>query len=644
MLSPEALEEAGEALARVYRGIEADMLNYLVDLMLSGGGVTSRSVTAAALLGQTHAGELRRIIDSHAGEVDAELRATVEKFMRASDADDMERLGRPGTEKEWPRQMDATVRGLAAILQRDNLHMEQGALDAFLSASTEAIARVNSGASTAERALHRAVRRLERDGVSVVQYRDAAGNLTVRNRVDVAVRRHVRTQIAQDGARMTARAMDEYGVQLVEVSSHPNARPSHAAWQGQVYGWRGAVSIDGRSYEGLEAATGYGSVDGLLGANCRHSFGPYLPGAPRAYERDPKHASGLPGEEVYRLEQRQRAGERAIREAKRELAGARKCYDASPTNAARVEVVRAQDLLARRQEAMRRLVKESNAKSLTGHPVLNRHPAREWAGDMPGGAWVKSSGRTLAQLMDGKAAREAMARAGASRTAVSRAVAEEMKLQGMKASDFSTLTAVEQRSVFSKILAKLKPARPEGKHYAPFRKIKGEHTAAQDLAATNPRYKPLDPKWSVNCQRCVSAYEARRRGYDVTAKPGGIADDRLPSMFDPGGWPNVYRDFDLVDCAADSRNGVRARVDSLMGEWGDGSRAIVYVEWENQNFGHVFIAERVNGTTRYVDPQTNSTDVSGYFDLISKDWAYCMRVDDREFTELIGECCKEVRR
>lgn len=644
MLSPEALEEAGEALARVYRGIEADMLNYLVDLMLSGGGVTSRSVTAAALLGQTHADELRRIIESHAGEVDAELRATVEKFMRASDADDMERLGRPGTEKEWPRQMDATVRGLAAILQRDNLHMEQGALDAFLSASTEAIARVNSGSSTAERALHRAVRRLERDGVSVVQYRDAAGNLTVRNRVDVAVRRHVRTQIAQDGARMTARAMDEYGVQLVEVSSHPNARPSHAAWQGQVYGWRGAVSIAGRSYEGLEAATGYGSVDGLLGANCRHSFGPYLPGAPRAYERDPRHASGLAGEEVYRLEQRQRAGERAIREAKRELAGARKCYDVSPTNAARVEVVRAQDLLARRQEAMRRLVKESNAKSLTGHPVLHRHPAREWAGDMPGGAWVKSSGRTLAQLMDGKAAREAMARAGVSRTAVARAVAEEMRLQGMKASDFSTLTAVEQRSVFSKILAKLKPARPDGKHYAPFRKIKGEHTAAQDLAATNPRYKPLDPKWSVNCQRCVSAYEARRRGYDVTAKPGGIADDRLPSMFDPGGWPHVYRDFVLVDCAADSRNGVRARVDSLMGEWGDGSRAIVYVEWENQNFGHVFIAERVNGTTRYVDPQTNSTDVSGYFDLISKDWAYCMRIDDREFTELIGECCKEVRR
>ena len=38
------------------------------------------------------------------------------------------------------------------------------------------------------------------------------------------------------------------------------------------------MTVDGRTYDSLEAATGYGSVDGLLGANCRHSFGPYLPG------------------------------------------------------------------------------------------------------------------------------------------------------------------------------------------------------------------------------------------------------------------------------------------------------------------------------------------------------------------------------
>lgn len=633
MLSPEALEEAGEALARVYRGIEADMLNYLVGLMLDGGGVTSRSVTAAALLGQTHADELRRIIEAHSSEVDAELRATVEKYMRASDADDMERLGRPGTEKAWPRQMDATVRGLAAILQRDNLHMEQGALDAFLSASTEAITRVNSGASTAERALHRAVRRLERDGVSVVQYRDAAGNLTVRNRVDVAVRRHVRTQIAQDGARMTARAMDEHGVQLVEVSSHPNARPSHAAWQGQVYGWRGAVSIDGHSYEGLEAATGYGSVDGLLGANCRHSFGPYLPGAPRAYERDPKHASGLPGEEVYRLEQRQRAGERAIREAKRELAGARKCYDASPTNAARVEVVRSQDLLARRQEAMRRLVTESNAKSLTGQPVLHRHPAREWAGDMPGGAWVKSSGRTLAQLMDGKAAREAMARAGASRTAVTRAVAEEMKRQGMKASDFPTLTAGEQRKMFARAVPGVTPVK-DGRRQ--FLKIAGEHDREADLAAVNPGFTSRDPKWTLNCQRCVPSYEMRRRGFDVVAKPRIVDENGMPKDTDPmnAQWSKVFDGQEWKRC------GGKSGCDRLLKSWGDGARAEVYVIWPKKRGGaHVFTAENIGGEIRYMDPQSGRTDVSGYFKLAKPGGTMASRIDGLDPSDAIELCC-----
>lgn len=470
MLSPDALEEAGEALARVYRGIEAEMLDYLARLMLSGGGVTSRSATAAALLGQTHADELRRIIASHAAEVDAELRATVERHLRASDADDMERIGRPGTEKAWPRQMEATLRGLAAILERDNLGMERGAVEAFLQASTAAIAKANAGVETAERALHAAVRQLERDGVRIVQYVDAGGNATVANRADVAVRRHVRTQIAQDGARMTADAMDRYGVQLVEVSSHPNARPTHASWQGQVYGWRGTVTVDGRTYDGLEAATGYGSVDGLLGANCRHSFGPYLPGARRAYERDPKHASGLPGEQVYALEQRQRAGERAIREAKRELSGARICYDASPTPSARAEVVKAQELLARRQDAMRRLVAESNALSVTGRPVLHRHPAREWAGDMAGGVRIASSGRKVDELLAGKAAQAAMARAGVSKTAVKRAIADEMKRQGMEPSDFPTLTAGEQRRMLRNVVfdrKKLLPVEERRKRFKP---------------------------------------------------------------------------------------------------------------------------------------------------------------------------------
>lgn len=635
MLSPDALEEAGEELARVYRGIEAEMLDYLARLMLSGGGVTSRSATAAALLGQTHAGELRRIIASHAAEVDAELRATVERHLRASDADDMERIGRPGTEKAWPRQMEATLRGLAAILERDNLGMERGAVEAFLKASTAAIAKVNAGAETAERALHAAVRQLERDGVRIVQYADANGNATVANRADVAVRRHVRTQIAQDGARMTADAMDRYGVQLVEVSSHPNARPTHASWQGQVYGWRGTVTVDGRTYDGLEAATGYGSVDGLLGANCRHSFGPYLPGARRAYSRDPKHASGLPGEQVYALEQRQRAGERAIREAKRELSGARICHDAAPTLAARAEVVKAQELLARRQDAMRRLVAESNALSVTGRPVLHRHPAREWAGDIAGGVRIASSGRKVDELLAGKAAQAAMARAGVSKTAVKRAIADEMRRQGMEPPDFSTLTAGEQRRTLNAIMPGVTPMKAGRRQ---FRKIGGEHTASQDLAAVNPSYATMEPRWTRNCQRCVPAYEMRRRGYDVVVKPRLVDESGklVGAKGDPvyAGWASIFENARFEPC-----NGTgRARCDTLMRRWGDGARAEVYVNWAKGD-AHVFVAENRNGKVVYIDPQNGVEDASGYFKKAKRNCTMIARIDNLNPSKLIDGCC-----
>ncbi|MFR5092561.1 MAG: phage minor capsid protein [Adlercreutzia equolifaciens] len=73
---------------------------------------------------------------------------------------------------------------------------------------------------------------------------------------------------------------------------------------------RGEQVIDGTVYPDLRSATGYGNVDGLLGANCRHSFGPYRHGAPRMYDPDPKTASGLPNDEVYELTQGQRYRER----------------------------------------------------------------------------------------------------------------------------------------------------------------------------------------------------------------------------------------------------------------------------------------------------------------------------------------------
>lgn len=170
--------------------------------------------------------------------------------------------------------------------------------------------------------------------------------------------------------------------------------------------------------------------------------------------------------------------------------------------------------------------------------------------------------------------------------------------------------------------------------------ISGAHTIEDDLIATNPNYSDtdLDSPWNNNCQRCVSAYEARRRGFDVEAQPIPSGWDSLPIMRHPNGWPSVYEGAKLIDCSANSGTGAAINIESQMEEWGNDARAIVRVRWKGGG-GHVFIAERTNGMTRFIDPQNGETDARSYFDIAKGSEVFCMRIDNLPFSERIHQCC-----
>ena len=68
--------------------------------------------------------------------------------------------------------------------------------------------------------------------------------------------------------------MREMGAEYVETSAHAGARPSHQTWQGKQF----KVNGEAPGYPNFALATGYGTVTGLCGANCRHSYYPYFPG------------------------------------------------------------------------------------------------------------------------------------------------------------------------------------------------------------------------------------------------------------------------------------------------------------------------------------------------------------------------------
>lgn len=459
MLDPDYIDQAGDMVAAVYGEIEADMLAYLCRLLLDQdvGELGQRGITAVNLLAQSAAPQLLAFIQRHRDEVNDAVETTVADAIGRSDAADIAAMQGAGSAaaaaagmsaaSTLPRQVELTARGIAAILERDNVDMAQGALDLWNRCVAEAVTNVNTGAETAERAIHKAVRRMMREGVSTVTYRDpTTGRQTVTNRIDVAVRRHVRTQIAQDGMRRTLDVCGQAGIRLVEVSSHGGARPEHARWQGRVYSLDGTVEVGGKTYKDFYAETGYGKVDGLGGANCRHSFGPWIPGTPRKYDPEPSHPSGLDNDEIYRLTQGQRRRERDIRQTKRELSGAQLIADKDASLANIAEVERLKAKLRGQQEGMRRFIDEANGRGRA--PVLQRSPRREWAGDMPRVRKTDASRRTMKEFMDSDGVARTIKARGISKTAAQRAVSEEMKRRGVPSASFKYLSRSTQQDVF----------------------------------------------------------------------------------------------------------------------------------------------------------------------------------------------------
>ena len=166
-----------------------------------------------------------------------------------------------------------------------------------------------SGAFTPQDAIFEAVRKLGQDGLKCVNYESGRTD-----QLDVAVRRAVVTGIGKTCCDMQLDLAKEMDSELVEVTAHLGARPSHAEWQGQIY----SLKKGHPKYPYFYDATGYGTGDGLGGWNCRHSFFPYFEGLSVA--ANAPTFSKEENLEEYTNTQKQRAYERSIRKSKRELA------------------------------------------------------------------------------------------------------------------------------------------------------------------------------------------------------------------------------------------------------------------------------------------------------------------------------------
>lgn len=109
--------------------------------------------------------------------------------------------------------------------------------------------------------LRRVVKQMTASGIRTVDY--ASG---YSNRATVAARRAVMTGAHQLNAKINEQTAKELGTDTYEVTWHSGHRAEHW-WGGKVF-----------SYKELVSVCGLGTVTGLCGANCYHSYNAFIPG------------------------------------------------------------------------------------------------------------------------------------------------------------------------------------------------------------------------------------------------------------------------------------------------------------------------------------------------------------------------------
>jgi hypothetical protein len=220
-----------------------------------------------------------------------------------------------------------------------NTTMLQQAEQVYIDVLNQTVGKVLTGVQTPREALRETVQRWAEQGIPALI--DRKGRKWTTEAYVNTVMRSMSNKIAND---MQFARMDDYGVDLIEVSSHLDARPKCAPYQGRIY------SRSGRhpKYPPF-SSTSYGEPAGLLGVNCRHVIYPYIEGVSkqRFFPYDLKEVS-----KAYKQSQKQRYLERQIRYAKRELKMMEALGDDEGIKAAKEKI-------RERQARMREFIKET---------------------------------------------------------------------------------------------------------------------------------------------------------------------------------------------------------------------------------------------------------------------------------------------
>lgn len=365
MLTPDYLEKLPDEITKLYEQIEQDIISDMARRIVKADYVTDTAAwqyERMRMSGAAHDYILRQL-QRKTGRTYKELEKlfedTVGTALQTDDKIYKEAGLSPPRLRDSPELLQIIESGLnntLGLFQNLTRTTASAGQQQFVTALDRAWLQITSGAFDYQTAIRRAIRDIAASGLHAIRY--PSGRV---DKLDVATRRAALTGVSQTAGKISLARAQQMGARFMELTAHAGARPSHAAWQGQV------VSLEGApGYLSLDDI-GYGTGGGFKGWNCRHDWFPFFPGiSESAYPRSelerlnnatvPYQGKDVP---VYEATQKQRAMERKIRESKREVSALDAARQTNTKLNLDADFNRAAMELKRREAALKGYLKET---------------------------------------------------------------------------------------------------------------------------------------------------------------------------------------------------------------------------------------------------------------------------------------------
>lgn len=325
MLTPKQWEQIGKQAENIYNQLELEIIEEIAERISNVGyanTVVFNNTIIAREMGITYQ-EIISLVSKYNNETETKIKEIFENAgIKSLEYDDkiyrmagLETAPLKQSKSMW-QLLEATALKTSNNLNNLAMTTAETSQTFFYEAMNKAYIETSTGVKSYTQSIVDTIKDISKKGTTI---KYPSGR---KMSIESATRMNIVTSVNQTCGRLQLMRAEELDWDLMELTAHVGARPSHAKWQGKI------VSRSGKEGYLSLSDIGYGEATGFKGVNCGHDWNPYYEGSSRTYtDKELKEMENQTvtynGKEipVYEAKQIQRKLERQIRQDKKDIAG-----------------------------------------------------------------------------------------------------------------------------------------------------------------------------------------------------------------------------------------------------------------------------------------------------------------------------------